>query len=789
MWYLKEKNMKFNIYKKLLTAVLIVCFHHLSYSQKAYKKLGVGLPYPIASCATSPSGDLWAVCNAMDSMPIYAYDFASKIWSRKGVYDSVASIFNSFFSNDSFYLYADGTNLLVLRNAKIEYYSPASGKCFTFKDTAYFSSINFDFNIIDSSYENIRPYITKFYNGVFDTIYKDSSDIDNIGNISFIKNDSIFYFKYPPSSELYLFSISSRTEKLIGYFSATLGIWSMINYADGKILGFDPVNPARFNMFNIKTGDTKRLYSPMVDNFGSLQNQMYNYNNTVYNLNDRGRAFMKVDSIGIDRYLLPESQSANAPTLFVHKNHLIAFENDTTQIENTNQFIYEIDTDSLQIAPIDTITVFIFNDRNKNNVYDVNIDTAISATLIDDEERYQKSISQVDSTFVIYQNTNRNWKIDYAQHCYFPSFSGSLKTDFSSTKHKDTLVFPMQFKSSIDKITQLTSKMRSRLDTQYSLNFYLGPLCENTPSAKAGLFVLPTGATFVSSSIKPSSISGQNYYFDTTSTGFTHFYISIIFPFPTFSVGDSVTASFYSLDNIANKNIVDSSKNIIRLVYSYDPNEKLSTPSGLVSKSPKNILYTIHFQNTGTDYAKEVRIEDELDPNLLPSSLKQLEASHSNLKISIQNNKVIWEFKDINLLPQATDEYASRGFVTFEVSLQRDLAIGETLKNKASIYFDKNLPIVTNEAIVAKDSTVSVITHFKNNNLAIYPNPTDDKLVIENKNSHPVDLIIYSILGNVISQYEIRANAVLEISLLNLSAGMYIVTNGTDGEVYKIIKE
>ena len=65
---------------------------------------------------------------------------------------------------------------------------------------------------------------------------------------------------------------------------------------------------------------------------------------------------------------------------------------------------------------------------------------------------------------------------------------------------------------------------------------------------------------------------------------------------------------------------------------SYDPNDKRVIPAGT---GPENrvdpdtpLRYTIRFQNTGTDTAFYVRVEDQLDPDLDPTTFRMLGASH-----------------------------------------------------------------------------------------------------------------------------------------------------------------
>lgn len=132
---------------------------------------------------------------------------------------------------------------------------------------------------------------------------------------------------------------------------------------------------------------------------------------------------------------------------------------------------------------------------------------------------------------------------------------------------------------------------------------------------------------------------------------------------------------------------------------SFDPNDKLGSPVGV---SPTHnipmgqpIDYTIRFQNTGTDTAFTVVIEDALPNALDPGSLEVLGASHS-FELSITQRLLRFTFPHI-LLPDSTaNAPASNGFVRFRLQPVAGLPFGATANNSAAIYFDFNEPILTN---------------------------------------------------------------------------------------------
>ncbi len=164
----------------------------------------------------------------------------------------------------------------------------------------------------------------------------------------------------------------------------------------------------------------------------------------------------------------------------------------------------------------------------------------------------------------------------------------------------------------------------------------------------------------------------------------------------TTSIGDSINHTTTISDGIASA--TDSGRTIVR--GSYDPNEKQATPVLTPAQCAlgKYIDYTIYFQNTGTDTAFTVVIADTLSSNLIDSSLQVVNSSH-NCKTTQNGNKIFFEFKNILLPDSNINEKKSHGFVSFKVKPKPTLVNGNTIENKASIYFDYNTPIVTNKAI------------------------------------------------------------------------------------------
>ncbi len=135
---------------------------------------------------------------------------------------------------------------------------------------------------------------------------------------------------------------------------------------------------------------------------------------------------------------------------------------------------------------------------------------------------------------------------------------------------------------------------------------------------------------------------------------------------------------------------------------SYDPNDKKEFPDRM---GPENLTlfeedleYKIRFQNNGNDTAFQVRIIDELDPNIDASTIRVMQSNHP-VAITIEGSTLEFLFEDINLVDSMTSYDDSQGFVTFRCNVKEGTAENTQVTNTASIIFDSNQPIITNSTL------------------------------------------------------------------------------------------
>lgn len=169
---------------------------------------------------------------------------------------------------------------------------------------------------------------------------------------------------------------------------------------------------------------------------------------------------------------------------------------------------------------------------------------------------------------------------------------------------------------------------------------------------------------------------------------------------PVLNAGD-VLSSIAFIDSTLDVTPSNNSDVLHQLVTgSFDPNDKQENHGGIFYieqlQANQPLTYTIRFQNMGTDTAFNIVVRDTLSDQLDVSTLEIIGASHP-YQFNVKDNKYCtWTFNDILLPDFNTNEPASHGYVTYRIKPKSTLQLGDKIYNSASIYFDFNLPVQTN---------------------------------------------------------------------------------------------
>ena len=229
-----------------------------------------------------------------------------------------------------------------------------------------------------------------------------------------------------------------------------------------------------------------------------------------------------------------------------------------------------------------------------------------------------------------------------------------------------------------------------------------------TPQGVLALTIDPA-YTYQSASPPVDSVVGQTYYWSFDSLqwhAYTMRSLAVLRP-SWGQIGDTLVSAvhIWTDDGLGNLGLTDTTAFVEVHTCAYDPNDKLVDPAGTGPHhaTPFDVewlTYTVRFQNTGTDTAYTVVIEDLLSPHLQHETLQVLATSHPLTGLTIGGGGLAsFRFDDILLPDSNVNALGSQGFVTFRLRPHPGLAHLTEITNNAAIYFDLNAPVITNTVL------------------------------------------------------------------------------------------
>ena len=221
---------------------------------------------------------------------------------------------------------------------------------------------------------------------------------------------------------------------------------------------------------------------------------------------------------------------------------------------------------------------------------------------------------------------------------------------------------------------------------------------------------------------------------------------------------------------------------------SFDPNDKrifneAGNETAQIDTS-EYIYYHIRFQNTGTDTAFNVKITDAISDKLDINSLEMLSASHEYGYEITDGPTLIVDFENILLPDSTTNEVESHGFFKFKIKPLAEIGYGSAISNQASIFFDFNEAVITNEAVVHIEKIVGTNQIFPMIDFEIYPNPSDailHLLIYDTDLNQVEDYDIVNHLGQVISSGNLNNQSRVKVS--HLTNGVHSILLKENGKI------
>ena len=214
----------------------------------------------------------------------------------------------------------------------------------------------------------------------------------------------------------------------------------------------------------------------------------------------------------------------------------------------------------------------------------------------------------------------------------------------------------------------------------------------------------------------------------------------------------------------------------------YDPNDKMVEPKGYGLENytlfGTSLEYKVRFQNTGTDTAFTVKIEDRLDPDLDWSTFQVLSSSHNHqVSFNQENGAIDFVFSNILLPDSTTNEIASHGYIKYSIDPNENMEENTLVSNTANIFFDFNPPITTNTTtntyISGTVGTTSLVPEY---HIQIIPNPFQDYFKISAGDlqlSNEISFNLFDLNGKRILSRSVQENTDTVVNTWNLSSGFY----------------
>lgn len=298
--------------------------------------------------------------------------------------------------------------------------------------------------------------------------------------------------------------------------------------------------------------------------------------------------------------------------------------------------------------------------------------------------------------------------------------------------------------------------------------------------------------SYVSASVPPSNVNGQAITWDlgvlaAGASGSIN--VTIHTPAtvaPNAAIGNGVTLTTVETD-------IDLSNNSDHLegiaTTSFDPNDKQVSETTI---SPEDVLeqkpleYTVRFQNTGNAPAVNVVIKDSLDADWDLSTFEMIDASHP-YTLTVNNEVAIWTFANIMLPAEESDAAGSQGGFHYRMAPRNSLVLGDQLTNRADIYFDYNVPVLTNTTVTTVALNASVAEAGLGQGFAVLPSPSNGLVTLRWNDAqlNNARFTVLDALGRAVHSTSMNGTSGRSMDLSFLPEGSYVARlSNTQSEVW-----
>lgn len=350
------------------------------------------------------------------------------------------------------------------------------------------------------------------------------------------------------------------------------------------------------------------------------------------------------------------------------------------------------------------LTGVVFYDKNGNGIMDANESYADSVSASLTQTGFHLSTLSKNGIFKMQANAGvYTLAIDS-----LPYYIRPAAQTVNLSAQNDTVYFglqPIPGKQDLRIALVPISALRTSMPTTYRL-FYenAGTASVNNVSLSYAFsnrgYVVHTTPANTGISADSSTLTWNLNTLAPAQTGSIDITTALYAP-PIVNVNDYLHSLAYINPAAGDLTPADDTVRLTQLVTgSFDPNERSEIHGGTITPAQvaggEYLTYYILFQNTGTDTAFKVVVRDTLDSQLDWTSFQMAGASHPYQLSFDGSGRLTWTFNNILLPDSNTNQQASHGFISFRIKPLGSLHSGNTISGRSSIYFDSNLPVLTN---------------------------------------------------------------------------------------------
>ena len=450
----------------------------------------------------------------------------------------------------------------------------------------------------------------------------------------------------------------------------------------------------------------------MTDKYGELKARHGGEDMTLVNISPAGNIIWQKAIGGTDDDEIWDIQ--------IDKNDDVVFVGATWS--DNDDFYEHVDGGSLmavgKIGITNIIKGHVFIDNNGNHIKDAS-ERYCNEGRIYTAKRSDTTVARIFGGQFLNNVDTGTYVTAYQPALDYFTISPAIKSSvFTTFDQKDSIDFALVPKPGI-KDLQISITAQTPARPGFNAGFRIITKNVGTTTIAGAVIKLkkPASLTYLNSSRSTSSVTADTITFvaKNMAAGFIDTLdvnVTLAVP-PAVNNGDTLTLTTIALPQATDTTPANNQATIREIVRgSFDPNDKTEAHAGIytptMKASSEPFQYLIRFQNTGTDTAFYVTVKDTLDSRVDINSLETISSSHP-YKLSIDGNVATWQFNMIKLVDSTTDEAASHGYISFSIKPKDVLKIGDSVSNKAAIYFDFNLPVITNTSKLLLASDQSVI--------------------------------------------------------------------------------